>query len=81
MKALRLKKGTTEPYVACGVPRDAEGCPCKCNGYADRQDEDPTDEEIKQYDCGKGYACCTAVFVCRLCGKRFIGQLATPSNY
>ena len=65
-------------YVASNLPRNAEGAPCQCNGYADLTDERPTDDEIKKYDCGRRFPCCTAVFVCRVCGKRFIGKFQAP---
>lgn len=66
------------PYVADNVARESEGAPCLCKGYADRQYEEPTAEEIKAHDCGRGWSCCTAVFKCRLCGMRFVGKLDAP---
>lgn len=67
-----------DEYTANGVSRDATGAPCKCGGFADRRDESPTPDEIRRHDCGRSYACCTAVFKCRLCGLRFIGKLDSP---
>ena len=65
-------------YIARDIPRDAVGAPCRCNGFADKIDERPTTEEIRLHDCGRIWACCTAVFKCRLCGLRFIGKLDAP---
>ena len=64
--------------VAGNFKRDCDGAPCPhCNGYADRVDA--TKEEVKQYQtCGRSYACCIDAFVCRVCGKRFIGTLEAP---
>lgn len=67
-------------YIANNLPHEANGAPCKCGGFGDRQDESPTPEEIKQYGCGRRYACCTAVFKCRMCGLRFIGRLDAPET-
>lgn len=67
-----------EEYVVQNLPRQTNGAPCKCGGYADRQEQDPNKEEIEKYDCGRGWACCTAVFICRLCSLRFIGVLDAP---
>jgi NAD-dependent SIR2 family protein deacetylase len=62
-----------------GLSRDADAAQCnKCYGYAEKQDEAPTIDEIKLYDCGRSYACCTAVFKCRVCGNRIIGRLIAP---
>jgi hypothetical protein len=65
-------------YIANGLLREANAAPCSCNGYADRMDESPSPDEIKRHDCGRRYACCTAVFKCRACGLRFIGKLDAP---
>ena len=68
----------SEEYVVHNLPRSTNGAPCKCNGFADRQEEAPTTEEIKKYVCGRTWPCCTAVFICRLCSFRFIGVLDAP---
>lgn len=67
-----------ELAVIDGLPRNELGAPCPhCNGYADAGDI--TREEVKKYQtCGRSYACCVEAFVCRLCGKRFIGMLEAP---
>ncbi len=77
---LSLSEGLgAEPATFVGnLMRGSEGAPCKCNGYADQQEDSPTPDEIKRYDCGRRYACCTAVFKCRLCGSRFIGGFEAP---
>jgi len=77
----RAQPATEQPavtYVPTDLPRYAEGAPCQGGGYADKQEESPTPEEIELYDCGRGYACCTAVFKCRLCNLRFVGRMAAP---
>lgn len=65
-------------YVATDLPRNTQGAPCICGGFADRQDESPTPDEIRRHDCGRSYACCTGVFKCRVCGLRFIGAFEAP---
>lgn len=67
-----------DPYVARDLPLDTVAAACRCNGYADKTADGPTAEEIARYDCGRGWACCTAAFRCRLCGLRFIGTLQAP---
>ena len=65
-------------YVVRGLQRHADGAPCECGGYADIANEGPTKDEIARYDCGRPWACCTAAYCCRLCGKRFIGVFEAP---
>jgi len=69
---------TTAEYVVRGLQRHAEGAPCECGGYADNTHGEPTKDEIARYDCGRRWACCTAVYRCRVCGKRFIGVMEAP---
>jgi hypothetical protein len=63
-----------------GIDRDAEGIPCECGGYADR-DAKMTAEEISGRSCGRdtpSYQCCSRAFVCRVCKKRWLGMAAAP---
>jgi len=60
--------------------RDAEGLPCECGGYADR-DYKMTIEELKGRTCGRDtttYQCCSRAFVCRICKTRWLGIAAAP---
>jgi len=57
---------------------ETDGIPCpKCDGYADKGVA--TKKEIASpFNCGRSYACCVGVFVCRLCGDRSVVRLAAP---
>jgi hypothetical protein len=68
-------KRAVETLTNC-FPRDAEGVPCACGGYADRAD--CTDEERKQYGCGRPFECCARAFVCRICKTRIVGSAEAP---
>lgn len=55
---------------------DAVECPA-CSGFA--EEVDSTAEEIaSDMNCGRPRACCCAAFVCKKCGKRWVGQRAAP---
>lgn len=59
------------------IPRDANGAPCPCGGYAD--EADVTKDEIKKHQtCGRSWACCLGAFVCRVCKRRFLVNLPAP---
>jgi len=60
------------------IKRDATGAPCSCGGYGDEMEEQPTEEEIKAFDCGCSFACCTSAFKCRVCGAEFIARRKAP---
>lgn len=68
---MRIKIG--EDY-----PRGSEGARCSCGGYAEKSTVSPTKEEIKEYDCGRDWACCSAVFKCVICDKQFIATFESP---
>lgn len=61
-----------------GVKRgtDAIKCP-KCGGYAEEVDATP--DEDTEFGCGR-YLCCSAAFVCGVCGTRIIGRFEAPEN-
>lgn len=61
------------------VARYDTGVPCACGGYADRVDDaDLTDEEVAQFNCGRGRVCCARAFVCRVCKTRFGARAEAP---
>lgn len=62
------------------IARGAEGIPCECGGYADR-DNRMTAEEIRGRGCGRDredHQCCARAFVCRLCKMRWLGSADSP---
>lgn len=61
-----------------GIPRDANGVPCECKGFAGVSDDPATPQELKDYGCGRSYKCCTAVFRCIQCGARVVAALDSP---
>jgi len=66
----------TEPYlIPERLPRQAEGYPCPCGGYADSVDVTPTEE--KRFGCGS-VGCCSRAFVCRVCKRRLVGKAESP---
>ena len=66
------------PLIAELAARNQSGVACRCGGYADEAPVGPTPDEIRAYDCGRAYACCTAAHKCRICGLEFIVQLDAP---
>ena len=55
---------------------DAVECP-ECSGFA--KEVDSTAEEISSdLNCGRARACCCAAFVCKKCGKRWVGHREAP---
>jgi hypothetical protein len=63
-----------------GINRDADGVPCICGGYADR-DYRMTADELVGHNCGRDtptYQCCARAFVCRVCKTRWVGMAAAP---
>lgn len=58
------------------VPRDAEGVPCQCGGYADRVT--PNAAEMAKFNCHRTYECCARAFVCRVCKTRFGATAEAP---
>lgn len=59
------------------LERDDDAIPCpKCKGYAPRVE--CTEEELKQYNCGRPWECCARAFVCSVCGHRFATQAPAP---
>ncbi len=72
------RKKNMRDVIGETINRNSSGAPCKCGGYGDEMEDGPTKEEIKKYDCGRSYACCTSVFKCRICKKEFIARLDSP---
>lgn len=71
---------TTKDHPDFSVNRDAEGIPCECGGYADR-DSKMTAEEIYGRTCGRDtetYQCCARAFVCRACKTRWLATAEAP---
>jgi hypothetical protein len=62
------------------IERETKAIPCpECNGYCDEITIiTMSKEEIKQYDCGKGYQCCSKAFECRHCHSRIIAKFEAP---
>jgi len=64
------------------MPREAEGIPCPCGGYADRVDTTPEEREEIQAGgsspCSPG--CCDRAFVCRICKARMFGTAEAPES-
>jgi len=58
------------------LPREADGFPCPCGGYADRVDCTPAENE--KHGCGRSWECCSRAFVCRVCKKRLVGTAESP---
>lgn len=58
------------------VPREADGIPCPCGGYADLVE--PTKEESRKYGCKNLFDCCSRAFVCRVCKERLVGKADAP---
>ena len=58
------------------LERRTEAIKCECGGYAERVKCTP--EEIKQYNCGRTYECCSRAFVCCMCGTRWVGAAEAP---
>lgn len=73
---MKTAKRKHKPEVFPFVPRDAEGVPCACNGYADRVDLTP--EEIGAQSCRRTFECCGRAFVCRLCKTRLLRDAEPP---
>jgi hypothetical protein len=48
----------------------------KDNGYC--REIKPTDIEIAEFDCGRGYACCLKAFKCTICNTRYLVKLPAP---
>lgn len=66
------------------VPRHAVGAPCpKCGGYAKEDQNGPTEDERKAYDCNRSshHACCTRAFICNLCSYSFIARREPPEAW
>lgn len=68
---MRVKIG--EDYA-----RGSEKAICSCGGYAEKSTDSPTKEEIEAYDCGRDFACCSAVFKCVDCDNEFIATFEVP---
>jgi len=49
---------------------------CQCSGRL--HEVEPTDEELKEYNCSKPYPCCMTVIECDTCRKRIIFKLFAP---
>lgn len=48
-----------------------------CHGFSEAVD--PTPIEIRsELNCGRRWACCCAAFVCKSCGKRWVGHRPAP---
>ncbi len=58
------------------VSRDCDAVKCLCGGYAERVD--CTEEEIKEYGCGRRHECCSRAFVCVICNERWVGTANAP---
>lgn len=58
------------------VERNTEGVQCECGGYA-RRTTDITDDEDREYGCGRP-RCCSVAFNCPLCRTRWLGTLEAP---
>lgn len=72
----RLESGAV--FAGYSIDRDAHGirCPACGTGYA--EEVEPTPDEIREFGCGRPYACCTAAFVCAACGVRLVGENEAP---
>jgi hypothetical protein len=65
-----------EDYGSIFFSREADGIECECGGYAQRVD--CTKKELQEYNCGRYWECCARAFVCKMCGKRIVGQAEAP---
>lgn len=65
------------PYDAIS-DRGQSGLECpSCYGYCERVES--TQEEVRSdLNCGRSYACCCVAFLCKVCGKRWVGQQPSP---
>lgn len=59
-----------------GPDRHDTAIECECHGYAKREDS-TREEDLAAGGCGR-FGCCTAAFVCQLCGKRWVANLPAP---
>jgi hypothetical protein len=58
------------------ISREARAVKCpKCGGYA--EEVEVTGYEDNKYGCGR-FGCCSAAFVCCLCGSRIVGSREAP---
>ena len=58
--------------------RSTDGIECPlCHGYAASANCTP-EEVASDANCGRSYECCVAAFVCKVCGKRLLGNLPAP---
>lgn len=61
------------------IDRETKAIECGCGGYAGIVD--CTEDECNKYGCGRdvpGRECCARAFVCKICGKRFVGAAPAP---
>jgi hypothetical protein len=58
------------------VERYDKAIECECHGYAARE-ASTREEDLAAGGCGR-IGCCTAAFVCRVCGTRWIVSLPAP---
>lgn len=73
-KVVTSKKIPTE--LELEMERGDKAIPCECGGYCDKVD--CTDEERKEFNCGRSYDCCSVAFVCRICKTRYAGTQPAP---
>jgi hypothetical protein len=58
------------------VERGTKAVKCPCGGYAGEVDVTP--EEDAEFGCGGAVGCCSAAFVCAICGNRLVGGVEAP---
>jgi hypothetical protein len=61
------------------LPRGLVAVRCSCGGYAGKVDS--TTDECREHGCGRdrpGDECCSASFLCVICGTRWAGSYEAP---
>lgn len=66
----------TPDHLEGAIERYDHAIECECHGYAKRETS-TREEDIAAGGCGR-FDCCTAAFVCQVCGKRWIATLPAP---
>lgn len=61
--------------IGAPIARTDYAIKCKCGGFAEQVDATP--EEDREYGCGRPM-CCSAAFVCAICGTRWVGSREAP---
>ncbi len=80
---VRYLKSGLQGSIADRPARDADGMPCQCGGFAEKQ-YDLKEAEWQKIQrppygfCGRPWACCARAFKCRLCKTRLIVNAHAP---